>query len=1263
LNIFDNQKRSISGLNIILTLNTPEKDSRSFWNQNHFILIYHYSEDQDKFRMYYTDIIGGETLREYKLLKNLISSTHSTIINNKFAGGDNIFGELTIIGFSKSELFINDTGIIKNFELLLEHDGKSLFECSLEYILNTKINEVQYGYSGYKIENSHFKLGSKIHIKDFIYAKRIFQNSFFTDRLAFIMAKHIIEKYNLKPSITIIGYGDYSKMLINRIEKILSVYLNSNQINHDMISDAEKPAFIKNVELHNNILVIVPIVTTFSTTIKIENLIKIRINTYQKLIHVNLLTPSLNIILVSHHDLNDINYVESLNKYLLTDMPTNNALYPYKFFYWKNINTEDKIVTVGTNPIWGGLQTQEYFLAIKSEWYLPEKCDYCFPEWNLLDPSSVFGILQETPLLETDKTSVTPDLLLDLPTTFEDDTSFISNNIYVTKECHQSKHILYRGNHYYHFIEPLPFFNIYKMEIIKWAENIKLNLFKIIPELFNSSILLISPSDRNNTYFVELINSTIFNDAAIIINYEISGDYTENYQKFFSGNIKQSDYIFYVDDIVQSGKTFQLVNDFVRFCNNQGGFETKDKTKNKSCDGIFALISKTDKYSKHNIVSQIYNNVKLLDSYQFNVFHNLCLNYITIDKCPLCKEQNKYNYLADNSILDTIKHYFLNKANNLEIERLDNKLQIKNDWAKYNPLVSESSVLPWKKGSSTSVKYLYNHFINIELPSRNNIKLLLQHELNLLFSNNTTVRNLILFEFNNLNNIDKIEHVTRLFDSISNAIKSRNPFSVWYENYNELVLNIYDDILNELIIKVITAPPFSNIKCINDKTFYYLNFSLNSALDEFIFNKKLDFLKFRKIKFLMRRITQLGGNYIIRKQALLKLREIYQLYPKNIKLEKERKRGEKLDYLYMEFNNLLVKKNNLRKLEIEKNTAIGLANLIDVYDYDSKIKKLNKMLQFINNKIEYISQAIENIKYIDVSLQEFSYFFVALVKEVTTRSDYKVLKLEQNIDQIYSIINVEQEQDFYFLLQVLKYENVFLVKNALEIIFNDFLSDSKILYFNNRFRSLAVRKLLDETFTKALEDYRLNAFRQYFNIENVEVWKNQNKSKFLHLMELLYIYSCLINENSEEYPKPINIKLEDKTKSILQNFYRIASDNNFERHIINENSDITYNDTQDNGAFLVIKYIQNQDKIIEPNHLIVAYATKPYNVEGDYEILNAPFDNNSLSFLMINGINNRNERVFAKYSEQNGKAGNSSLRQSFEIDKRFPKKTLDIMGN
>ena len=48
------------------------------------------------------------------------------------------------------------------------------------------------GYSGFNIVDSHFRLGSKIHLNDFIYAKKMFQQSFYAHKFAFTVCYYIL---------------------------------------------------------------------------------------------------------------------------------------------------------------------------------------------------------------------------------------------------------------------------------------------------------------------------------------------------------------------------------------------------------------------------------------------------------------------------------------------------------------------------------------------------------------------------------------------------------------------------------------------------------------------------------------------------------------------------------------------------------------------------------------------------------------------------------------------------------------------------------------------------------------------------------------------------------------------------------------------------------------------------------------------------------------------------------------------------------------
>src|SRR5687767_3720290 len=76
---------------------------------------------------------------------------------------------------------------------------------------------------GYKISDTHFKIGAKIHSRDFYYAKRLFQNSYYTARIAMLLAIKISDKLDNKQlSLTLVGYEMYSELLLSLIKKFLN---------------------------------------------------------------------------------------------------------------------------------------------------------------------------------------------------------------------------------------------------------------------------------------------------------------------------------------------------------------------------------------------------------------------------------------------------------------------------------------------------------------------------------------------------------------------------------------------------------------------------------------------------------------------------------------------------------------------------------------------------------------------------------------------------------------------------------------------------------------------------------------------------------------------------------------------------------------------------------------------------------------------------------------------------------------------------------
>ncbi|MBK6544590.1 MAG: hypothetical protein IPG12_04880 [Saprospiraceae bacterium] len=112
---------------------------KAFWNKDHFILIYSYELNDAGARIYFTDILGGVSYYDFFLLNKKISSTHFTYpkFSDKIETGN--FSEPTKEGLNHCPLYISESGIVQNFEMIIEHNEKSLFEHSIEFILNQEI--------------------------------------------------------------------------------------------------------------------------------------------------------------------------------------------------------------------------------------------------------------------------------------------------------------------------------------------------------------------------------------------------------------------------------------------------------------------------------------------------------------------------------------------------------------------------------------------------------------------------------------------------------------------------------------------------------------------------------------------------------------------------------------------------------------------------------------------------------------------------------------------------------------------------------------------------------------------------------------------------------------------------------------------------------------------------------------------------------------------------------------------------------------------
>jgi len=671
-----------------------------FWNNSSLVLVYSFNPvEQNQRNFFYTDALWGEASSDFIMLNKLIRRTSFNALHiDRESGGfpalrdtfdDKQFESL--VPLDPGQLGrLNKFGVFHSYKTLLPLDllltdqfDSTLFINNARHLLENhiRVSPVKAELSpenllrfielmpGFKIADSHFRIGSKIHVVDFYFAKRFFQNSFFASPVAFLIARSIFndqlafifdgkpgsaEKIDelIKSGLTLLGYGHYSELLLSLVEQFLlktvithlfaakikeyktalkreqfiAAEINKFPINHDLISDQEDVLVVKNEKLHGRILLIIPIASTFSTSIKIEEVLK-KIKPRRDIAY-----PHVNVIYVYNS---------------MDELPANDSI-EYKFgivrqdFIRKEVKVNAFFETENSDSYPGN--NERFFIGLHSVWQDIEKCIKCFPG----EPDK---INHEVPLFITDKTQATPVLIFDAPKgrVFP---PAAKRSFNLPPEIVRAGHFNYNSSHYQYFIRTDEFFKKNRKETFDWLNSIKNQPAFASINADTSHILIIAPGHFANTGFINLVNEVLFSNAANIIHYDPRNDHIQNFELFYHREVTDPNTkVIFVDDVVTTGATFLLANYFLKH----------SRTATHGFDAALILLDRASHYVHQNVIR------KLTRHNNYYSFANLQLPALSEDKndCPLCIEQLKFRELAGRSFLDRTRFYFLEKVRKL----------------------------------------------------------------------------------------------------------------------------------------------------------------------------------------------------------------------------------------------------------------------------------------------------------------------------------------------------------------------------------------------------------------------------------------------------------------------------------------------------------------------------------------------------------------------------------------------------------------------
>ena len=223
-------------------------------------------------------ILYGERREELLYVNRRIHS----MFFSKDHFGPTVFSDNTLTAFEKNQA----EKVIMPYDLMInDANGETLFASLVNEALDTPI-ENDHHKLGCKI-NFPTKIGSKLYVDNYFEADILFHNNFFTDRFAYFIAKEIISKILNKnvafigKKLVLIGYNPYSAPLTARVKEYVNDCISGLVTDIVIVKEKDKEKgfefklskeqadyFLDDIDNYSFVS-IVPIASTLSTTDKI----------------------------------------------------------------------------------------------------------------------------------------------------------------------------------------------------------------------------------------------------------------------------------------------------------------------------------------------------------------------------------------------------------------------------------------------------------------------------------------------------------------------------------------------------------------------------------------------------------------------------------------------------------------------------------------------------------------------------------------------------------------------------------------------------------------------------------------------------------------------------------------------------------------------------------------------------------------------------------------------------------------------------------
>lgn len=522
-------------------------------------------------------------------------------------------------------------------EVKIDNKCQTIFEHYAEAILQKNIQEKEFGC---KLEHTHMRLGSTIHIGDFYEAEILFGNKLFVSRFAVLLVKDMISSLNNVSKLTLYGYGTYSEtVLVQMVEMIRGYYNNTINVDYIILErEEERRGFLHKDRIRYNQI--------FASEQERKKYFKDR-----KIVTVVLINSTLKTHIRLIKLFQDENDMQADGSWLLKNYAVLLVGNEEKNQYWKLAkgktikHTKERI-----NP------DPRYFIQLPVEYQEPRGCEYCFPE----------NPISEIPLIEVNAASTIPNQafgIRNLKMQVKKEITYnhikeTENKLKCLKGQFIYNHVQRNENHFLYYFRTEDIW-------IREKDNIRESLgnWKRLRNMDSKSQyhIIVSPMHYSNAGFIELVNDTVFEGNAILLRIDFDKEYRCNaYAKFSylrnyiwqlrQMNIQGSIHVHYVDDVIVSGRTYHRAKSLVKTVLREEGI-SKEKVDIDIFDKVFVLIDRNSADSRKQYVK------KAEDFYSFiDINISSLRNYG--DSCVFCNLEKESTLLYDTAATELMSQYW-----------------------------------------------------------------------------------------------------------------------------------------------------------------------------------------------------------------------------------------------------------------------------------------------------------------------------------------------------------------------------------------------------------------------------------------------------------------------------------------------------------------------------------------------------------------------------------------------------------------------------